>query len=107
MSNAHEHRAAARRLRQMAAQLVDDTRSLGAAFDPRYVAGGPVRWALERALADVGTSVHRAAIDLDRLAAICEHRAEADDRTFLRDTIHLLRDRATATGAASASRLPP
>lgn len=76
MPNANDYRAAALRLRRLAAQLPHEARVARAAHAPADIAGVLVRTTLERSLDAVDTSVLRAAEALDRLAAICDRRAE-------------------------------
>lgn len=103
MPNASDDRAAARRLRRLGDQLMHDARALAAATEPARFADGPVRWALERASRDVSDSVRLAAVELGRLATICELRADARTGT----AVDLLRDRGLASDTSGSSEARP
>ena len=83
--------------------LTHDARVLEDTTQPARIAGGPVRWALERAMRDVDASVHRAVVELGRLAALCELRAEARAG----HAVDLLRDRGLATGSPEPPEVRP
>lgn len=76
MPTAHEYREAARRLRRLSGQLSLDVLTIRTAHDVERVASGPVRMILENALDALDVATTRATDELDRLAGVCERRAE-------------------------------
>lgn len=76
MPDAHDYRAAAVRLRRLGSQLVDDSVVVHAATDAARIVGGPIGTSIDRSRDAVVSDVENARAELDRLAGICDRRAE-------------------------------
>jgi len=105
MPRAHDYREAASWLRHLDARVAHDWARVRLATDPSRIVGGPTRSLIEGSFDAVDVEVARARVELERLARICDRRAEicAD---FTSD---LLRGRplVTTTGVAGAPPTPP
>lgn len=76
MPNSQDYRAGAYHLRRSGELLLHRSRSVRRATDPSELCAGPLRTELDRSLGAVDAAVERAAGELERLAAICDRRAE-------------------------------
>ena len=87
MPTADEYHRAALHLRRVGARLAQNAIAVRAATDPDRIVGGPLRWTIELRLDSIRDEIEHAHAELDRLAAICERRAEVCAR-FAAELLH-------------------
>ena len=105
MPTAHEYRDAAIHLRRVDARLMDEWSLVRRATAPDRFAAGPVGALVDQRLDVVHALIGRTRLELARLAAICDRRAEI----CARYTADVRRHRrlAEALGSRTAPPAPP
>jgi hypothetical protein len=102
---ADDHHRAALHLRRLGARLARDELVMRTASDPARIARGPLGAMIDRSLDLVCSDVARARAELERLATICERRAEVCARYETELRRH--RQLPEAIGRWSTAPVPP
>lgn len=105
MPRAHEYREAASLMRRLEARVAHDWALVRITSDPDRISGGPTRSVIGRSLDTTDAELARARVELDRLARICDRRAEIC-AGFTADLLHH-RHLVATTGVWSSPPAPP
>lgn len=105
MPRAHEYREAASLLRRLDARIAHDWALVRITSNPDRIADGATRSLMERSLDTTEAELTRARVELDRLARICDRRAEIC-AGFTADLLHH-RQLVAITGVWSSPPAPP